>query len=290
MMIPTSLGRILVIVGLLSLPQSLRAQGGAASLELDVTAPSGYVTRQAGGSVWLVPATPGDVSTRCNFALAAMRPSKGSLEADAEAALVAETVESGMRRTSDYRIAMRGVAAAGWHYFLSGGNFEAQTAGGPVYIAAMAMVIPASANRVSVVVGFGSAAGCNFNDAAFAQLFHSLRPRGAPIPAGNALERDLVGNWQGRTLSNHSFDATGRYSRSSAGQLYGKLISGEGDGRYTVRGSEITITPRVAGQAPERFRVHIYDKWNNSRWERTMTVLYDDRMPPYAAEYVLVAQ
>ena len=50
------------------------------------------------------------------------------------------------------------------------------------------------------------------------------------------------------TLSNHTFDANGRYSRSSAGQLYGKLISGEGDGRYAVRGSEITITPRVAGR------------------------------------------
>jgi hypothetical protein len=83
---------------------------------------------------------------------------------------------------------------------------------------------------------------------------------------------------------------TNSYSRSTAAQLFGKPISGEGDGRYAVRGSEITITPRVAGQAPERFRVYIYDKWNNSRWERTMTVLYDDSMPPTVAEYVLVAQ
>ena len=131
MMLPTSLGRLLVIVGLLLLPESSRAQSGAASLELDFTAPSGYVTRHVGGAVWLVPQTQGDVSTPCNFALAPLRPSKGSLEADAEAALVAETVESGMRRTSDYRIAMRGVAPGGWHYFLSGGNFRPRLPAAP---------------------------------------------------------------------------------------------------------------------------------------------------------------
>jgi predicted amidohydrolase len=57
-----------------------------------------------------------------------------------------------------------------------------------------------------------------------------------------------------------------------------------------LRGAEITITPRAPGFAPERFLVHIYDKWRNFRWERAMTVLYDDRTPPYVAEYVRAAQ
>jgi hypothetical protein len=36
--------------------------------------------------------------------------------------------------------------------------------------------------------------------------------------------------------------------------------------------------------------VYIYDKWNNVRWQRAMTVLYDDRRPPYVAEFVRAAQ
>lgn len=287
-MIPTSLCRLLVLVGLLALPAAARAQSGAASLEFDFSVPSGYVTRQAGGLLQIIPQTLGHESTPCVYVLEPPRPSTGSLEADAEAALVAETVGAGMQRSSDYRVALRGVAAAGWHYFVAGGDFyiQGQLAGDSTYFAVWAMVFPASANRVNMVVGVGSVSRCTFNDVPFAQLFHSLRPRGWPSPTGNVLERDLIGTWQGRGLSQHMFDAHGRYSRSSAAQLHGNPISGEGDGRYVLRGSEITITSRVAGRAPERFRVFIYDKWNNGQWERAITVLYDDRRPPSVAEYV----
>ena len=150
----------------------------------------------------------------------------------------------------------------------------------------MAMVFPAQANRVNLVFGLGGADRCNFDDVPFAQLFHSLRPRGWPSPVGNALERDLIGTWGGSRLSGHTFLADGRYSRRASGVLNDRAISGEGDGRYTVLGSEITITPRIAGQAPERFRVYIYDKWHILRWARAMTVLYDDGRPPSVAEYV----
>jgi hypothetical protein len=154
----------------------------------------------------------------------------------------------------------------------------------------MAMVFPAPASRVNVVFGFGDMGPCRFDDVPFAQLFHSLRPRGWPNPARNALERDLIGTWDGRSLSRHTFLADGRYSSSASGVLHDRTISGEGDGRYAVRGSEITITPRVAGRAPERFRVSIYDRWNNVRWQRALGVLYDDARPPYVAEYVRAAQ
>jgi hypothetical protein len=294
-MIPTSLRRFLILVGLLALSVESRAQTGAASLEVDFTVPSGYVTKPEGALLWLLPPTSGGVGTPCVYGLAPPRPSRGSLEADAEAALI-ETVAlvradaGGMVRSSDYRIARRGVAAAGWPFFLSGGDFQGQVAGNTRYLAFLALVFPATANRVNVVFGMGETGKCAFDDVPSAQLFHSLRPRGWSSPGGNVLERDLIGTWQGRGLSQHTFDANGRYSRSTAGKLFGNTISGEGDGRYALRGSEITITSRVAGQAPERFRVYIYDKWSNGRWERTMTVLYEEKGPPYVAEYVRGAQ
>ena len=291
MTIPMSLavGRLLVLVGLLVLPVGLRAQGGPVALEVDYTAPDGYVARPEGGMLWMTPQVPGPVSPPCLYALMPPRPSKGSLDADAEAAL-GETAAAGMQRSSDYRIARRGVAAAGWPYSLVGGNFSGQNAaGGFVNLAVMVMVFPAPANRVNVIFGVGNPAECFFNDVPFVQLFHSLRPHGWSSPAGSALERDLIGRWEGRMLSGHTFDANGRYSRSAAGLLHGDAISAEPDGRYTLRGSEVTTTTR-AGRAQERFRVYISDKWNNGRWERTMTVLYDDQRPPSVAEFVRVGQ
>ena len=280
-MIPTSLRRFLVLVGLLALSVASRAQTGAASLEVDFAAPSGYVAKPEGALLWLIPPTLNGVGTPCVYGLAPPRPSRGSLEADAEAALI-ETAglvrpdAGGMVRSSDYRVARRGVAAAGWPFFLSGGDFQGQVAGTTRYLAFLAMVFPAAANRVNVVFGMGETGKCAFDDVPSAQLFHGLRPRGWSSPGGNALERDLIGTWFGRILSGHTFHANGGYSSSAAGVLHGNAISSEPVGRYSLRGSEVTITTR-AGQATERFRVYIYDKWNNGRWERTMTVLYDDR-------------
>jgi hypothetical protein len=284
-----SLGRILVLAGLLALSVESRAQTGAPSIEVDFAVPSGYVAQHEGGLLWMLPHNGRDARTPCIYGLAPPRPSRGSLEVDAEAALV-ETVAVGWPRITDERIALRGVAAAGWPYFLSGGEFRGTIAGEIRSLAVMALVFPAPAHRVNVVFGLGSLGACRFDDVPFAQLFHSLRPRGWPNPASNALARDLIGTWEGRGLSQHTFLTDGRYSRSTAGVLHDRTISGEGDGRYALRGAEITITPRVVGQAPERFRVYIYDKWNNRRWQRAMSVLYDDSRPPYVAEYVRAAQ
>jgi hypothetical protein len=285
-----SLRRLIVFGAVLALPVALRAQSRPAWLEVEYAVPSGYVERYEGGELAFLPQNPNDVRTPCLYGLLPAGPSSGSLEADAETALAGAAGSIGLQRSNHYRIARRGVAAAGWPYFLLGGEFQGRSqAGDTGYLAVMAMVFPASTNRVNVLIGFGRLGACMFNDASFAQLFHSLRPRGWSSPAGNGLQRDLIGAWGGSMLSGHTFYADGGYSSSAAGELYGKLISGGAEGRYALRGSEVTVTTR-AGQASERFRVSIYDNWNNSRWERTMAVLYDDRRPPYVNEFVRSAQ
>jgi hypothetical protein len=64
--------------------------------------------------------------------------------------------------SGDYRIARRGVAAAGWSYFLLGANFQGQLLGETRYLTVMAMVFPvfpAQENRVNLIMGFGGIAG-----------------------------------------------------------------------------------------------------------------------------------
>ena len=283
-----SLRRFLALIGLFALSVAPRAQGGAASLEFDVTVPSGYSARQEGGFVQILPQTLGHPSTPCAYALWSPRPSTGSLEADADAALATEVSAAKMQRSNNFRVAMRGTAPAGWPYFVSGGEFQlpGQFAGSSTYLSMWAMAFPASGNRVSVLFGAGSVSPhCTVNDPPFGQLFHSLRPRGWPNPPANALERDLIGQWHGRHLSMHTFHPDGRYSASASGAVYGKAVSSDPQGRYALRGSEVTVTTR--GQTTERFRVHIYDKWNISRWERALTVLYDNQT---VAEYVRAPQ
>jgi hypothetical protein len=285
MMVSLSQGRVLVTIGFLAVAAMTHAQSGAVSIEVDYSVPSGHIEKRENGLVWFESTTQA-VGAKCVYGLGPPMPSTGSLEADAEAALM--RLVPRMMRTNDYRIARRGVAPAGWEYFLSGGHFQSQSGN---YKALMAMVFPATANRVNLVFGIGSLSECTFNDVPFAQLFHSLHPRGWPRRPGNALERALIGAWGGSGLSGLTFDGNGRYSNSAAGQRHGWVISGGGNGGYTLRGAEITITPGAAGQPPERFRVAIYDTWHIGRWQRAMTVLYDDRRPaPYVAEYVRQGQ
>src|SRR5262245_3320476 len=123
MMINKPLGLLIVLVGTLALPVASRAQSGAVSLEFDFTVPSGYVAKPESGGLWLVPQTLG-IRTPCTYVLAPPLSSKGSLEADAEATLLELVAVMGVLRSDDYRIARRGVAAAGWPYFLLGANFQ----------------------------------------------------------------------------------------------------------------------------------------------------------------------
>jgi hypothetical protein len=276
-----SLARFLLLIGLLPVSLISLAQAQASSIEVDFTTPSGYVVKHDGDLLWIIPQAPNNARTPCTYGLAAARPSKGSLEVDAEAAL-AEATAGGWQRINDRRIARRGVSAAGWHYFLLGGEFAGALQGQILNLAVMAMVFPAPANRVNVLIGLGNIARCTFEDVPFAQLFLSLRPHGWPNPPPDALEGDLIGTWGGSGLSRHTFYPKGRYSRSAGGILHGEATWTEGDGTYVVRGSEITITERAGS---ERFRVYIYDKWNNFRWQRAMTVLYEAKGPS-VAEYV----
>jgi hypothetical protein len=283
-------GRLLVVVGLLLLSQVSQGQGQVPSLEVDYTVPSGYVARPDGGGVAFGPQTPGDPGTPCAYVLMPPQPSKGSLDVDAGAALLAEAARAGLSRVNDQVIAMRGVAVEGWPYFLLALEFGGTAGGQNIYLNVMAMVFPAPADRVNVLIGAGSLARCTFNDVLFAQLFHSLRPRGWKNPGGNALERDLIGRWEGRGLSQHTFLAGGGYSRSAAGVLFDQTMSTGGGGRYSVRGDEITIAANASGQAPERFRVRIYDTLKFSQWQRAMTVLYDNRRPASVTEYIRIEQ
>jgi hypothetical protein len=256
-------------------PPGPAAQAGA-GVEIDFEVPPGYAARTEGGSVVLVP--PAGEATGCTYGLSPPRPSRGRLDADAEAALV-EVVLPGWQRSGAWTSATRGSAAAGWPYHSCRADLHRDVGGSRDYATAMAMVLPAGTGRVHVVWGRGNPARCTLDDAAFARLFHSLRPRGWTPDGGKALLRDLQGTWrdtESHGVQQYRFLAGGRYEYGIGTVtrlgLLERTSSSAVDGRYEMRGSELVLTPERKDRDPSRRRVRVYEEYTAGRWWRFMSL------------------
>jgi hypothetical protein len=220
----------------------MTAQGGS-GLAFEV--PPGYAQQRQGDVVILAPTA----GAPCIYGVAGVRPAAGSLEAAAEAALV-EAVVPGWRRLDDRHAAMRGVSAAGWPYAWYRAAFEGQMGGQRQAVNAMAMVLPAGTGQVHVVWGMGNIARCLADDAAFEQLFHSLRPEGWTSDDGRALWRDLVGAWRfsaSAGVQQLTFTASGLYARdlgSCAGVgVMERTSATVTDGRFELQDATLVLSP-----------------------------------------------
>lgn len=264
----------------------------AGEIEVDFDVPPGYVSRRDGRMVVLMPTT-ADEKTPCAYGLSPARPSGGTLEADARAALL--EVLPGWQIKGDNYYAMRGAAGAGWPYFwfrtdvqrLSGGSYE--------YAAAMTMAFPAGPGRVNIVWGVGSPARCTLDDLTFARLFHSLRPRGWSPDGGKALSRDLHGTWRNSQrlgIAQYRFMPDGRYEFGigtvTTTGLLERTSSSVSDGRYELRGAELTVTPDRRDRGASRYRVRVYDEFALGRWRRAMSLLDENANPALEVQYMRV--
>ncbi len=272
-----------------------RTPTGAPAGGLAFDVPPGYVQQRGGDVVILAPAAVGE-RTPCIYGIAAPRAATGSLEADAEAALL-QSVVPGWRRLDDWHYAMRGTSAAGWPYAWYRAAFEGELGGQRQAVNAMAMVLPAGEGRVHVVWGMGSIARCLLDDASFEALFHSLRPAGWTSDEGRALMRTLVGTWRytaSAGLQQLTFRSDGRYdrdlgSRASVGVTERTSTVASG-GRFTLRDGMLTLVPDQRPQAPDRYHVRLYDEWfpGNRVWKRAIALVDGATNPPLVIPYYRV--
>ena len=261
-------------------------------IEVDFDPPPGYVARQDGRMVVLAPATV-DEKTPCAYGLSPARSSSGNLEADARAAIL-EALPGWSLKSDSYN-AMRGIAGAGWPYFWFRTDVQRLVGGSYEYAAAMTMAFPAGQGRVNIVWGVGNPARCLLDDLSFARLFHSLRPRGWNSDGGKALSRDLQGTWrnsQRAGIAQYKFMAGGRYEFGigtvTRTGLLERTSSSASDGRYELRGAEITITPDRRDRGASKYRVRIYDEFVLGRWTRAMSLLDENAKPALEAQYMRI--
>lgn len=270
------------------------AAATAGEIEVDFDVPPGYVARREGPLVVLTPATV-DEKTPCAYGLSPARPSRGSLEADARAALLEAL--PGWQLKSDHYNAMRGTAGAGWPYFWFRTNVQRLAGGSYEYAAAMTMAFPAGRGRVNVVWGAGNPARCTLDDLSFARLFHSLRPRGWAPDAGKALARDLQGTWRNSQrlgVAQYKFMPNGRYEFGigtvTTTGLLERTSSGVSGGRYELRGAELIVTPDRRDRGASKYRVRVYDEFVAGRWTRALSLLDEGASPALEVQYMRIEE
>ena len=266
-------------------PDSVPAPTGETEVEFAV--PPGYVSKRDGRIILLIPTTFNE-KTPCAYGLSPSRPSGGSLETDARAALLEP--HPGWKLKDDGFTAMRGTAGDGWEYYWFRTGIESFSGGRYQYVNAMAMAFPAGPGRVNILWGVGNAPRCQLDDLAFAQLFHSLRPRGWTPDGGKALVRALQGTWRythSYGVTQYKFTGNGRYeygrgTTTTAGVLE-TTSSNASDGNYKLNGSELILGG--SGGSVSKLRVRVYDKYLTGKWWRMMAVLNEGANPALEVEY-----
>jgi hypothetical protein len=264
----------------------------ASEVEVDFEVPPGYVSRRDGRMVVLTPTTVDD-KTPCAYGVSPAGPSNGMLDADARAALL--EVLPGWQLKSDSYNTIRGAAGAGWPYVWFRTDVQRLVGGSYEYATAMTMAFPAGPGRVNIVWGVGNPARCTLDDLAFARLFHSLRPRGWSSDGGKALSRDLQGTWrnsQRAGIAQYKFMANGRYEFGigtvTRMGLLERTSSSVSDGRYELRGAELTITPDRRDRGVSKYRIRIYDEFVLGRWTRAMSLLDEEAKPALEVQYMRI--
>jgi hypothetical protein len=262
-------------------PNSESVQTG--EIEVEFAVPPGYVPKRDGRMVLLIPTTFTE-QTPCAYGISPSRASSGNLETDARAALLEP--HPGWRLKDDSYTAMRGIAGDGWKHFWFRTIIQNLVGGSYQYVNAMAMAFPAGQGRVNIVWGVGDAARCQLDDLAFAQLFHSLRPRGWTSDGGKAFTRELQGLWRythSYGVAQYKFMENGRYeygrgTTTTAGMLE-TTSSNVSDGSYKLNGSELVLN------GGSKLHVRVYEKYLAGKWWRMMSLLNENAKPILEVEY-----
>ena len=270
-----------------SAAQSNSGTVSGGGIEVDYQVPPGLTAKNDGRMILLTPANL-DKNAPCAYWISPPRPSKGSLEADARAAVLELPIQGQILNSERYN-AMRGTAPDGWKYFLFGTSIQNSLGTSIAY--AMALAFPAGAGQVNIILGVGDGgSNCYMFDANFVRLFHSLRPREWTSDGGKAFSRELTGLWRSTgggafsngdnfLLSQYNFLAKGRYasgrgSITTTGNLETTtaIVS---DGSYKLSGNSLTITSD-ASRNVSKYRVRVFDNYFSGKWYRKMALFSEE--------------
>ena len=273
-------------------PAASAPQTSAGTIDVDFDLPKGYTSTRDGSAIVIKPATV-DRATPCVYGLSPARATLGDLAADARAALLEPL--PGWQIKSDHYNAMRGVSGAGWQYYWLRTDVQQMSGSSMQYLTAMAMAFSSAPGRVNILWGFGATGPCTLDDHSFLQLFFSLRPRGWTSDGGKSLAAQLHGLWrdtQNTGMAQYRFRSDGRYAYEyGTSTTFGNLETRTGsasDGRWQLRGSDLTFTGGRRGGS--KLRVRVYDEYLGGVWRRGMSLLDESAKPPLEVHYMRIEE
>jgi hypothetical protein len=260
----------------------------AGELAVTFTAPPGYTVKNENGGVWMIPEKL-TRATGCAYGIAPPRASTGSLEKDADAAL--KQLPAGWEAVGESE-KHHGVGPSGWPYWFKSVN--TRMTGKPAVSSMMVLALPAPNQQTTILWGFGTTMDCIPDDTSFAQVFHSLEPKGWTSDGGKALRTGLQAGWRFTTSSStygmmqYAFYPNGRYQfamgTSSVIGYYEYTYAGVGDGAWKLEGDVLTIT-RDKDKRVQKYRVRYYTTYIAASWREAIALYDDTTSPPSALVY-----
>ena len=249
---------MLLILALVQIAQSPAASSG----DYIYTVPQGWTVMPQGASTWIV-SPPSETGERCTISLWPMLQPGSDVLNDAAAAWGPTFREFSVPPGVITQF-IRGTAAQGWEYAIvrrdmaPPGSADATVTG---------FVMMARLGNREAMISWLSKAQLYSSCVQFytglptvwPRFFASLGFRGWSAPPGSGLAPGIVGSWEsfgsstgGGAVLQYVFTPAGRYAFIGVGQRYMALSRFEaavwtsstfGDGSYSVRGNELTLTP-----------------------------------------------
>jgi len=258
------------------------AQAPASVGDYIYTVPPGWTTMPSGASLWIV-SPPSETGERCTISLWPMLQPVSDVLNDADAAWGPTFKEFPVPPGVPMQL-IRGVSAQGWEYAIVRRDMAAP---GSADATLTGFVMMARLGNREAMISWLSKAQLYSSCVQFytglpkvwPRFFSTLGFRNWTVPAGSGFARAIVGSWEsfgsstgGGAVLQYAFTPAGRYAFFGVGQRYMALSRFEaavwtsttfGDGSYSVRGNELTLTPD-RGQ-PETYVIRLEQESKDGR-------------------------
>lgn len=248
------------------------------------TVPQGWTAMPQGASLWIV-SPPSETGERCTISLWPMLQPGADVLNDAAAAWGPTFKEFAVPPGVATQL-IRGTSAQGWEYAIARSDMAAP--GSPDANLTGFVMMARLGNREAMISWLSKAqlySSCvQFYTGlpkVWPRFFATLGFRGwtAPAGSGGGLAHRITGSWEsfgsstgGGAVLQYAFTPAGRYAFIGVGQRYMALSRFEaavwtsttfGDGSYSVRGNELTLTPDRG--PPETYLIRLEQESRDGR-------------------------
>jgi hypothetical protein len=265
---------------------SAPAGGSAEAAGISFTPPRGWArTTRADAVVYVSPPYP-NTGEKCELGILPMRPGSGDLLRDAMAAFQGLFRGDPMRGYPEEEPQLvRGTSPLGWSYASIQKTPGPMGEGGPglfVFVAGVgdqAATIFTTSKRPLVSQCFGEAFPSEWPP-----FFNSLRFKGVkPAMSDAEMKNKLAGSWTAtgaRVLLRYTLSTNGRYASGSAVGNVSRVSPTEvvftttgfrGDGAWTVKGQNLTLSPDGRAPEPGVFRLE-QDSKDGRTWKDRLCI------------------